>query len=72
MKAPEKIKLLFWTASHDSLPTKSLLHRRGMVLSPICYRCNDHVEDVLHYLRDCLLLVFGDPWGTMVLRFSRS
>jgi hypothetical protein len=55
MKAPKKVKLFFWTASHESLPTKALLHRRGMALSPSCHRCDDHVEDVLHYLMDCPL-----------------
>lgn len=55
MKAPEKVKLFFWTASHESLPTKALLHCRGMALSPSCHRCDDHVEDVLHCLRDCPL-----------------
>jgi len=52
MKAPEKVKLFFWTASHESFPTKALLHRRGMAFSPSCHRCDDHVEDLLHCLRD--------------------
>jgi len=65
MKALEKIKLFFWAASHESLPTKALLHCRDMALSPLCYTCNDrvedvpkkndNVEDVLHCLKDCPL-----------------
>lgn len=55
IKALEKIKLLFWAASHELLPTEALLHCCSMAMSPLCHRCNDHVEDVLHCLRDCTL-----------------
>lgn len=55
MKVLEKIKLFFWAAGHEPLPTEAHLHCHGMALSSSCHKCNDHVEDVLHCLRDCPL-----------------
>jgi len=56
--ALKKIKLLFWTASHVLLPAKALLHRCSMTMSPLCHKCNYHVEDVLHCFTDCTLSAY--------------
>ncbi|KAJ1417501.1 Ribonuclease H-like superfamily [Sesbania bispinosa] len=44
---------MLWLSLHDSLPTKAVLHHRGMGNDGLCPRCNMHPETVLHCLRDC-------------------
>ena len=51
--APEKYKFFFWLACHNSPPTNKLRHRRGLCESPICTRCGDGEQTVLHCLREC-------------------
>jgi ribonuclease HI len=51
--APEKLKFLIWTACHHSLPTRTMLHNRGMLQSASCPRCPMEPESILHCLRDC-------------------
>lgn len=46
--APEKLKFFLWTALHTSLPTRSLLCKRGMLHSDTCPRCNQATETILH------------------------
>jgi ribonuclease HI len=38
--------------SQNSIPTLSLLHHRNIAPSPICTRCGDFEETILHCLRD--------------------
>jgi len=78
MKALDEIKLFFWSASYESLPMKPLLHRRGMAFSTLCYRCNDHVGDVLHCLKNLPSLsllymeILGVYWCCFLLRATHS
>jgi len=53
LKAPEKLKLLVWLASHNAVPTLSLLHHRNIAHSAVCARCGEQEETILHCLRDC-------------------
>jgi len=53
LKLPEKIKFLVWLASHNSVPTLSLLNHRNIAPTATCSRCNLHVESFLHCVRDC-------------------
>ena len=52
-RVPAKIKSFLWRACHDSLPTKSGLFHRKVVLSPLCELCREHQEDGLHALWAC-------------------
>ncbi|KAJ1411857.1 Ribonuclease H-like superfamily [Sesbania bispinosa] len=53
IQAPEKVRFFLWLSLHNSIPTKAILHRRGMVGDDLCLRCLAHTETVLHCLRDC-------------------
>nr|WMB96903.1 reverse transcriptase [Solanum melongena]WMB97093.1 reverse transcriptase [Solanum aethiopicum] len=48
-----KQHLFLWRLAQNSLPTASLLHNRGLVLLPTCFRCSSDIESALHALRDC-------------------
>lgn len=50
---PEKIKIFFWLACHNSVPTLSMRNHRNIAPSPICSRCGLHDETFLHCVRDC-------------------
>lgn len=52
-KLPEKYKFFIWLACQNSLPTLVLLHHRNIALSPICTRCGNSDETVIHCIRDC-------------------
>lgn len=63
----ENIKMFFWLAFQNSIPTLSTLHHRGIVPSPICRNCLEHEETLIHCIRDCpsvrtiwVALDFGD------------
>lgn len=43
-----------WKAFNYGLPTSFSLHKRNIIPSPICPRCNSSVETTKHTLRDCL------------------
>jgi ribonuclease HI len=53
LAAPEKLKFFIWTACQNSLPTRTLLNRRGMYHSPSCPRCPTEEETFFHCIRDC-------------------
>ncbi|KEH41052.1 hypothetical protein MTR_1g041340 [Medicago truncatula] len=42
--APKKIIFLHWTVCHDVVPTRSLLHNKGMLDTNNCLRCLDGGE----------------------------
>ncbi|KAJ1406818.1 Ribonuclease H domain [Sesbania bispinosa] len=52
-KAPDKVRFTIWLALHNSLPTKSVLHHRGMGPDDTCPRCHTSPETIIHCLRDC-------------------
>lgn len=53
-KVPEKIKLLLWFLFHEIVPVNDLRWARGAAPSPLCSRCNHHVDSVLHCFRYCV------------------
>ncbi|PRQ40144.1 putative ribonuclease H-like domain, reverse transcriptase zinc-binding domain-containing protein [Rosa chinensis] len=46
-------KVFLWRALHDILPTAVNLHRRHLLSSPICARCNMAPKTTLHTLWSC-------------------
>lgn len=50
---PHKLKFFTWLALRQRLVTNDFRYRRGLADSPICARCGESVETVLHLLRDC-------------------
>lgn len=51
---PQKVLFLFWASLHHSLPTRSMLqHRRVVVQSNLCLFCNTEVETLEHLFIRC-------------------
>ncbi|KAI5668966.1 hypothetical protein M9H77_18819 [Catharanthus roseus] len=48
-----KAKLLGWKACSNSLPTRSNLRRRNIVVDPACPGCNMDTEDTMHIFFMC-------------------
>ena len=42
---PKKIRIFFWRACTDSLPTMKILHHRKVVASPLCTACFKAAKD---------------------------
>jgi len=59
LPAPEKIKFLYCTVCHDVVPTRSLLHNRGMLDTNNCPRCLNNSESIMHCFQDCLFIKHG-------------
>lgn len=53
LPAPENIKFFFWLVFHNSVPTLSVLHHRGISPTAICRICQREDETLLHCIRDC-------------------
>ncbi|KAL5774803.1 hypothetical protein ACOSP7_012360 [Xanthoceras sorbifolium] len=53
LKLPNKIKVFYWKACLEALPTKALLFSRGIVVSSMCSLCDAGFETVDHILWDC-------------------
>ena len=51
--ALEKIGVLVWLLLYDALPTNALCHGRHICSSPVCPRCANCGESLLHCFRDC-------------------
>ncbi|XP_021764437.1 uncharacterized protein LOC110729043 [Chenopodium quinoa] len=65
-----KLKKFIWKLLHDALPLTTILHQRGMPVSPVCVFCHQNCESVSHLFRDCELvsdLLVHGPLG-----FSRN
>ena len=67
VKAPEKIKLLLWLGINNAIPTGEFRFVRNLCDTPVCQRCGQDMETILHCLRDCdmsrniwCMLDFGD------------
>jgi len=54
LRLPEKFKFFIWLACHDVVPTLALLSHRNIAKSDQCNRCGQHVETLMHCIRDCL------------------
>ena len=50
LQVPNKVKHLAWKACKDSLPTKTNLIRRKVIIEGCCDACKMHQEDVVHAL----------------------
>ena len=48
-----KVKNMVWRACRNSLPTKTSLVSRTIIDSPICDRCRNDQESVIHALWSC-------------------
>ena len=53
LQVPNKVKHLAWKACKDSLPTKTNLIRRKVIIEGCCDACKLHQEDVVHALFRC-------------------
>ncbi|TXG50764.1 hypothetical protein EZV62_023288 [Acer yangbiense] len=50
LELPSKIRIFYWKACKEILPTMLLLYKRGMVVSDLCPFCGDEPESVDHAL----------------------
>jgi hypothetical protein len=48
-----QVVFFLWLASHDRLPTKTLLYNRKILTEDICPLCKSDSESTLHIFRDC-------------------
>lgn len=53
LKVSNKVKNMVWRACRNSLPMKMNLVWRMIIDSPICDRCQDSPDSVLHALWSC-------------------
>jgi len=53
LNVPNKIKIFIWRLAHNSLPVKSNVARRGVLLDTICPMCNRLDEDCGHLFFKC-------------------
>lgn len=49
---PPKISFFLWTVAHNRFPTRDMLRRRGMEVSPNCLLCSHH-ESAKHLILHC-------------------
>lgn len=56
LPAQENVRLFFWLAFHNSIPTLSVLHHRKIITTAVCRSCHDLEETLLHCLRDCPMI----------------
>jgi hypothetical protein len=61
MKVPNSIKMFFWRACKNILPTKANLQKRGIVLDSLCIFCKMESETNYHILWVCTSS--QDVWG---------
>lgn len=54
-KQKKKTKFFVWVVCHESLPTRWMLHKMGMLHTAICPKCTNINKIILHYIRDCVL-----------------
>lgn len=60
MKVQERVKVFFWIMSHGRLMTNEERWKRRIAASPLCGRCHQEEEGILHAIRDCA--VARDVW----------
>ena len=70
LQVPTAVKVFFWRAIQDILPSAFNLHRRHLLSSPVCSRCKLAYETTVHALWSCskakeiwLLTPFRDMVG---------
>ena len=62
LNIPKKIRIFFWRACTDSLPTMKILHHRKVVASPLCTTYGKSEETTLHALWECEKIQIS--WGS--------
>ncbi|KAK3229057.1 hypothetical protein Dsin_000938 [Dipteronia sinensis] len=63
VKIPLKVKMFIWKASHDWIPTKINIRRRGVQTNGVCEACKSSVDDTLNTLWYCRKLkCICDEW----------
>lgn len=65
MKVQQRIKVFAWILFHRRLLTNRERWRRRMTDSPLCVRCNENDEEVLHAIRDCPIA--REVWVWLIL-----
>ena len=58
---PNVVKMYIWRASHNLLPTKANLLRRGICKDQLCPTCLRDEETINHIVWDCPAAI--DVWG---------
>lgn len=53
LKIPQKLKGFLWLVFNGKLLTNAMRMRRGFTGNANCPRCDSHVENIEHLLRDC-------------------
>jgi hypothetical protein len=61
LKVPNAVKMFMWRASHNLLPTKENMQRKGIVNESSCPICGRTSENIAHILCTCPLTM--DVWG---------
>ena len=70
LKVPNTEKHFIWRACNDILPTRENLHRRKIIMDPLCPICGLEVETTLHILWECPSTT--DVWGASSKRIKKS
>lgn len=53
LKLPSNIQFFLWELCHHAIPTRAVLHARGISASDTCPRCDRDLETMLHCFFDC-------------------
>ncbi|KAF7820958.1 reverse transcriptase [Senna tora] len=53
LKCHSRLKYFIWACFNEALPTRKLLHDRGVQIPFICPLCDTDSESTTHILRDC-------------------
>lgn len=57
LQLPANIQFFVWQICHGAIPTRGLLHQRGISTQGVCPRCNVDEESVVHCLFECAHVV---------------
>ncbi|KAJ1436229.1 Reverse transcriptase zinc-binding domain [Sesbania bispinosa] len=63
-KGTPKIQCFLWKCLHGKLPTNEERVTRDMTHDPVCSKCNEHPESIMHALWDCPAVT--DLWNYVI------
>jgi hypothetical protein len=69
LNVPNAVKMFLWRASHNSLPTKTNLFRRGVCDNSLCPICMREDETVAHVYWVCPAA--NDVWGGCKIKLQK-